>query len=43
MAVTTLPPFNALIAQAIATNTYILPEQLIILDNSAKYCPEGIN
>ena len=43
MATITLPPFNALIAQAIATHTHILPEQLIVLDNSAKYCPEGIN
>ena len=43
MATTPLPTFNALIAQAIAAHTHILPEQLIILDNSAKYSPEGIN
>ena len=40
---TTSPPFNALIAQTIAARTHNLPEQLIILDNSAKYCPEGID
>lgn len=43
MATTDLSPFNALIAQAIAAHTHILLEQLIVLDNSAKYCAEGIN
>lgn len=32
-------PFNALIAQSIVAHTDILPEQLIIVENSAKYCP----
>lgn len=38
-----LPRFNDLIAHAITNHSHISPEQLIILDNSAKYCPGGVN
>lgn len=43
MATTDQSPFNALVAQAIAAYTYISLEETIILDISAKYCPEGIS
>ena len=38
----TLPTFNDLVADAITTYNHILPEQLIVLDNSTKYCPGAI-
>ncbi|MCJ1360692.1 MAG: hypothetical protein MMC33_010701 [Icmadophila ericetorum] len=37
-----LPPFNDLIADAITDHSQISSEQLIVLDNSAKYAPGGI-
>ncbi|KAK4195525.1 hypothetical protein QBC40DRAFT_352459 [Triangularia verruculosa] len=42
MAATTLPPFNALVAESISQHSQIPPEQIIVLDNSDKYCPDGI-
>jgi hypothetical protein len=41
-AATTLPHFNHLVADALAINGYVKPDELIILDNSAKYNPDGI-
>lgn len=43
MADATLQPFNDLVAHAIIAHSHILPEQLIILDNSAKYSPKFID
>ncbi|MCJ1373431.1 hypothetical protein MMC20_004659 [Loxospora ochrophaea] len=39
----TTPPFNDLVGHAVTAHSNISPGQLIILDNSAKYCPRGIN
>lgn len=36
-------PINALVAQAIAAHDHIFPQQNIILDNSANYCPDRSN
>ena len=38
----TLPPFNSLVAEAIISESHISRDQLIILDNSAKYCPGAV-
>ena len=37
-----MAPFNNLVAEAIVAHSKILPEELVVLDNSAKYCPGGI-
>jgi len=38
----TTVPFNALVAESIARHSKIAPENIIVLDNSDKYCPDGI-
>ncbi|KAK4178941.1 hypothetical protein QBC36DRAFT_181444 [Triangularia setosa] len=42
MAAATIPPFNVLVAESISQHTQIPPDQIIVLDNSDKYCPDGI-
>lgn len=42
MTATTLPAFNTLVAESISQHSQIPPEQIIVLDNSDKYCPDGI-
>lgn len=41
-AVTQMPMFNELVAKSIMTETGIEAEDIIILDNSAKYDPDGV-
>lgn len=43
MATTDLSPFNALVAQVVAAHTHFIPEEIIVLDSPAKYCPEASN
>jgi hypothetical protein len=40
--VSTLPHFNHLVADALAAHSFVKLDDLIILDNSAKYTPDGI-
>ncbi|KAJ7673771.1 hypothetical protein DFH06DRAFT_1467222 [Mycena polygramma] len=43
MSVATLPRFNDLVADTIAAHSHVAAEQIIVLDNSDKYTPDGIN
>ncbi|KAJ6477838.1 hypothetical protein C8R47DRAFT_1178681 [Mycena vitilis] len=42
MSVATLPRFNDLVAGTIAAHSHVAAEQIIVLDNSDKYAPDGI-
>lgn len=43
MSAATITPFNVLVAESIASHSRdISPEQIIVLDNSDKYCPDAI-